>query len=555
MSFDSQQRNRRFYLSIALEGKTLNVAPWGDVLSDGTVVLPLLVGMTSLVRSAGSLGDARIELPTLQVELTNNPDQSDTRTQDLLDEYEWGNRDVELIFGNGGDATTYTTTWKGKTQFPGGIGFNDARVIVRMVDVRSADARYLPTGFFSTDDYANMETKSINLPIPIVYGDWYSTAGQAACPIPAYQIDSTEGTGGRIKIACHALQSIEAVYLDGASASFTASSSDLDDGEFVLDEAYDPATETITVHCRGATEDGTSSGTLLQAAPAIFNDLYQTHLGVDAGNIASSALTDWDDYLDSNAYMRRWIGGVQTHSDDLTAQLLREGFADLTVEAGVYVPRYRVISPDGTATLVQAADILEEFEGGRKRFDVDQNPADIYANEVLGTYEYNPIDQAHEGLYLADDEVAIAEKGQRVRRDLPMYWIYITQGAEDRTNREVYVFSGELELVHLTMGPIVADHEPTDQIELVYSKFEVDDYEGVPFQLRDTETDPLSWEVTAIAWNLYRLSTGTWTDEAATTWLTATRQERFEKGFWSDADGYADTSGTPDDASRKYRWW
>ena len=550
MAFDPHSTSRRYYLAIHLDGLDLYVGQEAFALSDGTTVAGLVAALSPLSRSAGSLEDPRLELPSMQVSLNNRPDQTGERVQDLLDQYEWANRQVDLWVGHDTDPADYELIWAGRVKFPADATFDDDQVTIRLVDARAADARYLPVRLFDADSYPNAEASALTLPIPLVYGDWTSTAG-SGLTLPAYQIDATEGTGGRWKIADHALAQLEAVYRNGASVAFTA---DLDDGEFVLNVAYTPGTDTVTVHCQGATDDATSGGQLLATAPDVFRDLIVLHLGVDPSAVDDAALIEWGGRLSSADRVRRWIGGQQVSSDELIAQLLRDTFADLTVAGGAYSPRYRGVVPSASVTAITEGDLLTDGQGPRRVFSVARNPDTVYANEVAASYEWDPVAGRYTGRYIAEDLVAIATKGIRVRRTLEMPWRYLAQGARDRADTEAYAFSGDLELVSLAVGPIAMATEPADQIEVVYSKYDQGDGTGVRFQVRQIESDPSTWSVSVVAWNLWRLTTGTWTEDDTVTWLTATPAQRTQKGFWSDGNGYADSSASPDAASQRYRW-
>ena len=144
--------------------------------------------------------------------------------------------------------------------------------------------------------------------------------------------------------------------------------------------------------------------------------------------------------------------------------------------------------------------------------------------------------------------------GQRVRRTMTFNWLYLAGGAEDRAGREVYVFSSNVRMVDLGVDASAVTYGPASQFRLVYDRFvEVSDL-GNPFQVRDIEVDPMTRRVTLTAWDMLTLFSGTWTEDDTVTWLTATAEQRSTKGFWADASGYADTSGSPDAASQRYRW-
>jgi hypothetical protein len=57
------------------------------------------------------------------------------------------------------------------------------------------------------------------------------------------------------------------------------------------------------------------------------------------------------------------------------------------------------------------------------------------------------------------------------------------------------------------------------------------------------------------AWNILTLSAGRWTESTAPTWLSSDLVQREEHGFWTDANGYADPSASPDETSKRSKWF
>lgn len=551
MAYDPTSLTQYFGVDIELDGLTLHLSNQEIVLDDDTVYAAQLKSVSPLARSAGALQDPRVVLPSMTLTADNKEDpQTGVRFQDYLTDYEWANAQITVRVGSSLAAADWSSIFVGRAKFPGGISSDNLTCTVRVNDARAKDGRNLPASIFTLATYANMETKSIGLPIPLVYGDWYTTAGNGE-QLPCYQIDSTVGTGGRFKISSRELKSIEAVYLNGASVSFTA---DLNNGQFTLNVAYVPATDVVTCNCRGATSDLTSAGTLLQSGPDVLYDLLLNELDVAAGNIDSTAFSTWEGNLAASDYVRRWIGGEIIHSDTLIAELLNECFADMRIEAAKYYPTYRVVAASTSVTL-RDADLLSQ--GGNsaiKHFAVHESPEDIYCNEVLADYSYDPANDTYNERYLVEDAAAVVRVGQRVRRTMTFNWLYLAGGAEDRAGREVYVFSSNVRMVDLGVDASAVTYGPASQFRLVYDRFvEVNDL-GNPFQVRDIEVDPMTRRVTLTAWDMLTLFSGTWTEDDTVTWLTATAEQRSTKGFWADASGYADTSGSPDAASQRYRW-
>ena len=558
MAFDktTSAKERRAAITITLPGQTVRYSTYPFKRSDGVEFDGKLQGLSRLQRSAGGLLTPSVILPSMVLNLDNHKDPTDsTRVQDLLATEEWANAAVEVEVGSSDTAADYTSLFKGVVKFPGGITFNDDTVVVRVVDARSADSRFLPPNTYDKTTYPNMEDKSVNLLRPMVYGDWSSGISNGE-KVPAYQIDSTVGTGGSFNWADHAVKDLELVHKrtgTGAWSSVAFSSEVNSAATFTLDVAYDPDTDEIAVNGKGATDDGTDTGTLIQEGGDAIDDLLQTWCSVASGNMDATAITNLNNELSAADYVRRWIGGAdQINSNDLISQLLRDLFADMTIEAGKYTPKYRLPSLGTGLDTFYEADI--KSDGKSKIFDVEEDPEEIYTNAAVGFYSWDPVDGKYKERTTAEDSDAITDKGARIERTLNMPWLYVASGAENRTDREVFAFRN-IEIVDVDVDTAAIDKAPTDQFYIAYNKYDLGSGDGTPFQVREIGADVIGMQATLRAWNIFALIPGTWTADSATTWLLSTADERDENGYWTDDNGYADTSGTPGEDSDEYFWF
>jgi hypothetical protein len=543
MAFDqtSSIQDWRQLVEIALTGKTLYYARDPVTFDDGTVYDGRLLSMSSMTLSAGQLLDPRVTMPSL----TLNLDNSDSGISDLMESYEWSNKSVTVKIGQGTAAADYTTVFVGTILFPGGIQFDDTVARIDLDDERMKDEKVLPTRKFFVSTYANVELKSRNLPIPLIYGDWRTSAGGGE-KVPCYCINTTNRT---FKIASHAIKQIEAVYKNGVAATLT--STDLANAEFVMDDAYDETTDTVTANIQGATHNGTSGGNLLESLPDIVEDILTTHLGVAAGNIDSTAFATWETNL-GTVKARRHIA-AEASSNTLITDALVEGFADLIILDGKYVPRYRIAGLTGL-------DSYRDFDmtarrDGVKQFQVAKDPERITLNQIVASYRYDPANLKFAGRFDLDDDAAIALVGTTRRRRMQYNWLYVDADAETRAERELYTFAAELEMITVGIGPRSLTKVPTDQFRLTYSKFTDASGFGVPMMIRDIAIDFNQMRSTIRAWNVLTLSPGRWTVSTAPTWLSSNLTQREEHGFWTDNDGYADPSGTPDETSKRSKWF
>lgn len=532
MAFDATLATLDWHVlvEVALDGGTVRYADDDLPMSDGTAYDGRIANIPSLRLSTGSLLDPRLVSPSLTIALHD----ADHVVRDSTDTEEWGNRAVTIKIGQGETIGDYETVFFGVVRFPGGISWDATSLRFQVDDIRSKDARTLPINRYDPATYTNMEAKSQYLPIPLVYGDWQTTAGGGE-KLPAVQIDSTAGTGGKFSIADHALKSIQKVY-NGTTDITSNCSLDAANGQFTITTGtYTPATETITVNVQGATDDGATSGALLQSLSDIMNDLLQTHMSVASGNIDSTAFTAWEGELGTNDYGRRWIG-TEISSDDLMRDLLLEGFADITIEDGKYKPVYRIVNAASGSDTYLSAHIVERSDT-TKDFTVQRDPERIFANEIVGDYRYDPAGGAYAVTYTKKNTASIANLGTTKRRRMRFTWLYVTTGAQTRIDREVFLFSTEPEVPTIGLDPEALTKGPTDQFLLTHDKFS-----ATPMQIRTINLDLLRKRVTATCWNMARLAPGRWMGSTAPTWSAATNTERNESGFWTNAAGRADAA-------------
>ena len=544
MAFDqtSSIQNWRQLIEISLTGKTLRYARDPVTFDDGTVYEGRLLSMSSMALSAGQLLDPRVTMPSLQLRLDN----SDNGISDLMEDYEWSNKSVTVKIGQGTASADYTTVFIGTILFPGGITFDDTTASIDLDDERMKDEKVLPTSTFFATTYPNVEEKSRNFPIPIVYGDWRTSAGGGE-KIPCYCVNTTTR---QFKIAAHAIKSIEAVYKNGVAATLT--STDLANAEFVMADAYDETTDTVTANIQGATDDGTTGGTVLDTLPDIVQDILKTHLSVGSANIDSAAFTTWGTEIGATTKARRHIA-AEAASNTLITGALIEGFADLVIIDGKYTPRYRTSGLTGLDTY-RDFDMTARRDGV-KQFAVSRDPERITTNQIVAVYRYDPSNLRYAGRFFKNDDAAITLVGTTRRRRMTYEWLYEDAAAETRAERELYAFSAELEMATVGIGPRSLTKIPTDQFRLVYSKYTDASGFGIPFMIRDINIDFNQMRSTIRAWNILTLSPGRWTAATAPTWLLSDITQRAEHGFWTDASGYADPSGSPDPTSQRSKWF
>jgi len=528
---------------------TLRVSLGYVTLDDGTAYEGLLANISPLRRTVGPILDPRMELPSVRLLLDNKADSlSGERVQDLVDLYEWGNKDVIIKIGKGRNAADFSTVFNGKVLFPGGVNFNDTILTVRVNDLRATDARTLPPNTYNRTTYPRMEEKSVGLRIPLVYGDWQRAAGNGE-KVQGHQIDSAAGTGGRFKFADHSLKSIEAVYKNGVDITANCTL-DAANAECTITSGTYAAADTLSANVQGATDDGLTSGDMVETLPDIADDILQTWLSVPAASINAAALTAWGAALGAIQVGRRVISDA-TDSKILLAELLSEGFADLIISGGQYTIIYRIRVAGEALDTYRAEDIITGADGV-KRFEVTRDPERVYTNEVAALYSYDPANSRYTEAYTTFDTGAIEAAGTRQQRLMSFKWLYDAAPVQSRVDLELYTFGIEPETIDVELSPAGALREPADQFRLIYNKYGEGSVGGTLFQVRSVVLSPATLQPQITAWSQIRLAPHVvtsnqgeadpvWhiTEDSAPAWGAATAVQRVRLGFVTDNAGEA----------------
>jgi hypothetical protein len=311
---------------------------------------------------------------------------------------------------------------------------------------------------------------------------------------------------------------------------------------------------TITANIQGATHNGSSSGTLLETLPDITNNILQTHLSVSSGNIDSAAFTAWTNNI-STVKARRHIS-AEISSNTLITEALIEGFADLIIDGGKYTPKFRIL---GTSGIDQYRDFdLTDKSQGTKQFTIQNDPQRVTLNQVVSNYRYDPSQGKYTQRFDAEDSASIADLETTRRRRLNFNWLYLDTDAKARATRELLAFSTQVEVVGVGVGPRSLTKKPMDQFRLQFNKFVDGSGEegfGTPFQVREITIDFAKMNSIIRAWNINTLVSGRWTTATAPNWTSASHSQRLDQGFWTDNNGFADPSGSPDATSKRSRYF
>lgn len=510
-------------VDLELDGGTYRFSRDRMVMTNGTVYQGGLKYMSNLRRSLGGLLDPRLVAPTMEIVI----DISGGAFADMLSAETLENRPVTIQTGPDLDLSNYTESFVGVIQYPPGPRRTDTELRIPLSSNYDADDRNIPTTKYDLTTYPNMDSSYANYPIQLVYGSYLAADGDVR--VPAVLVDSTVNTGGKWMLSARNLKSLESVKKNGAAASIA--NVDEDAATFELAEAYTSG-DIVSAHCEGCTDDGTTSGDLIQTFPAVCLDILDTYLGVPGARIDSTYFDTWEANLSSAEYIRRVIN-VEILASKLISQLCVEGWADLTISGGKYRPVYRVVDPSAGIPTYYEWDIQDR--GNEKDFEILGDVERVFINEIALDYEYDAVNAKYQGYFEDTDDDSISNFNMRRRRRIPCKWIYKDAGAQARGLRELLAFSGAVQSIKIGLKRKAIAKEPTDQFNLVYSDFG-SGTDGDPFQLRSVDTSYKRPGIRGTAWNVLQLTPGRWAGSHVL-FSAATEAQKNQNGFWRDTDG------------------
>lgn len=518
-------------VDVSLDGTTLRYADEDiAVLASNTVgyfyegrVMP----GGPIIRTLGSIIEPRERIETFQLQLDN----SDDVVAGLLLDYTWPNREVTVRFGTGEVLADYSVIFPGVVALPNGAQWDERVATVTVLDRRVKDRRNLPPRTFTTNEYPNLENKSRAVPIPIVYGDWRSTA-EHPLTVPAHCYDHA---GKRFKVADHGLLQIEGVLKNAVNLSLSTQVENicLTHATFNLTGGvtYDATNDTVSVYCQGMK---TANGTLIETPAQIYRSLYTTWCGLTGYHLNGTALHDLDNEVEYK--LRRQIP-VVTSTEALIGELLNESQADGRFVNGQYSPKFRSLDLQSDRTEIDESDIVSQDspDGEQAHFSVEYDPERNYCNRCVARYAYSPVDAVFTDALAANLTTEQHNVCTTITRDWDMNWHYRDADVETRVYRELMEHGNNAISVDLLLSNRALLRNLADQIDLTFSVFS-----DRPMRIRHLELDPFDAVLRTRVADLIGISNmGHWTDDAAPTWPNSSLEERTQNGFWATDLGYA----------------
>ncbi|MDD5170664.1 MAG: hypothetical protein PHN75_17750, partial [Syntrophales bacterium] len=496
-------------------------------------------GIPNLSQSAQEIHWGICQIGSGEIELLNGRGYFDQIARRWI----WVNRPVRISLG--GDSlpySEYTKIFSGKiieTTF-------SSSTFSFSIKSKSFDLlRTLPINTFWTSTYANLDPAMEGWPIPYYWGSYNaSQAPVATCINSGYGVNTYQ-----FKIcdtSFHAIKSITQVYVDlGAGAGW----------ETIVhaNESLANATFTITSasfilgvsRVKVAFEGYHSGGVLIEGAPEIVEDILLNQCSYSTADLDSTSFTD------SKALSTKALN-VPVETETAALSIIEKicqsdmAFFDENLSGQI---RYRTWEPTVTGTLpvLQKEDILS--------MAVKDDISHLYWKVKTG-YSHQLV--AGESLYAESYSSASRYKYERNENLMLDTYLRSSADAQSLADELNWITRDPSPIITLNLKVSQITKSIGDKIKVTLSRapFEtVGGYSERIFEIISKEFScfPASLTLTGRDLMDWGNNIGFWTADTAPDWATATKQEKDDSGFWTDANGLVDST---DPASKNVSlWW
>ncbi len=539
MAFSASGASGSFHMLVefALDSTTLRYADEDLTIMSGNTTGNFYEGRLpsfgTLVRDLGNFMEAKENVSTFDVQLDNH----DRAIADLTQQHTFANRQVRVWLGEGRSKAHYSEISRGNVAFPNGVRWDEDAAYITVIDQQVRNRRTLPpsTQLFDTTTYPNVEAKSKNVPIPIIYGNWSSAVGNALS-VPAACVNTATL---QFKVAHHKLLSIDRYIRNAARIpANNIKNVSLSAATFQLSAySYNATEDVVAVNCQGLM---TINNTLIERPADILRHMLTAYCGLTSGDIDVTGINTMNTNTGSEVY-RRWIGSREGESTEtLIQELMGEAQADLRFVSGKYSPKYRSLDLVSGRTTIDRSDIVIEERSEKAEYTVEMDPQRYYANRITARYRPDPINVRYDTTYVTSSPVAINNASAIVERPFDMNWSYTDTTTQARIARELVIFSSEPINVQALLTNRAMLLSLADQLDFTYDVFN-----NYTLQVRRLETNLAEMTTRVSGFNIFMRGIGRWTADDAPSWSLASQAQRDAQGFWCNASGYASSVSDP----------
>ena len=501
-------------------------------------------GIPRITQAAQSLRYGVVTVGSGAIEFIN----ADGYFDQIVRLYVWAGSKIKVLLG--GDAlpyAEYTTLFQGKINNP---KFTNLKYSISVKSISYDLLRSLPVNNFWSSAYPHLDPVAQGANLPLYYGSYDAaqaplvTCIDTAYGASTYQFKICDTTYWPIK----SITQVYVDYGDGAGWQTIAhANEDLGAATFTINTAsFIVGTSRVKV----AFEGYHNAGTLIEGAPEIAEDLLTTWCGLTAADLDSAAFTA--SKTASTCVLNVPIE-AQVSALTIIEQICASDIAFFSDNAAGQL-RYVTWVPQPGG--IGASPELTKDDIWNVQFEDDLGS--LYWRARIG-YAYQAADQKY--LYAVSDAAESKYKYGRNESITINSYLRGSADADDLAYRINLWTKDLLTTASFSMSIGEIDALIGDMVRLTLSRApfaEPGGQEGWPYEIIAKEISAFPAQITFKVRELpqFARNMGYWMADDAPTWLLATPEERLASGFWTDDDGYADPSGTPDEASKNTSlWW
>jgi len=503
-------------VTIKLTGKTLRIAERHVTLDDGFPYDGRLdIKSTADLQQFQSTYQPIPRVSSFTLKLDNR----DQGLSDDLDNYIWGNRDVEIRAGEGTTVDDYSLIFTGFIEFPTGISRSEDYVWVRVVNAMSRDNTKFPTGQYTEDDFPDIDPFHAGRVVPILYGDFTDSPTNTT---PCTCIDTTTNL---FECSGSSIVSVGQVFHNGVAVAHSLVST-APQGRFTI-TTYTASSDIVTARIAGKTGSGVDlPGSFSDAMTHPVDQLYDmmnVEAAIPAARIDLQSFIDTKN-VDTTLKGRRFLDESKNIMA-WAAEVANEFSYDLYVTGGCYTLAFREpAAPSGT--LLRQEDMV----GGFTQHD---DPNRQFANRIKARYNYDPAHLSFNGSFTVDGTTSQTDYDVITGRTVRYYWQYDTSKAENQARRELLINKRVTSLVTAEFKHRAMLLELTDSVV-----FDRAHFSEVPMLVRGVDRDWNRLRSRLTLWNVPSFAdTARWSADSEFSYFANTIPKQQELGFWADEIG------------------
>ncbi len=464
----------------------------------------------------------------------------------ISNKFYWTNKKIRILMG--GDLLPYSEY---HPIFTGKINKKTFTQRDLTLDIRSVSfdlLRQIPINHFWKSNFPNLDPSAEGKTIPYAWGDYDSyQAPIVTCINTAYTTNTYQ-----FKIcdtSFHAIKDIIQVYVDYGDGfgwvAITHANEDLAAATFTITSAsFVLGTSRVKVAFQGYH----SGGIVIEGAPEIVEDILLNVCDYEVGNLDAPSFTA--SKADSDCVLNVFLDS-EISALSVIEKICRSDFASFD-ENGEGELRYRTTVPTYTGSIptLTSEDILDSSIPV-----VNDDPEQLYYKIRVG---YSYLGDQQNYLYLESEYLETKYRYEKSEILTLETYLRSSIDADSLAGRLLWLLRDISPLFDISIKVSQIEKNIGDRIKITLERAPYSTVGGYNERIFGIIGKELSCFPVIQILNLYDMMgfgdyVGTWMDDVAPDWITATPAERLVSGFWTDDDGYADPPNAI--SLNKSLWW